>query len=66
MRLEASRDFGTRECPSCASEIPANNNRCPICKYHFPVANPRQRSMRFWGALIMLGLLLAMLLIGLL
>ena len=65
MRLETSRDFGNRECPSCGCEIPANTNRCPICKYHFPVANPRQKSMRLWGALIMLGLLIGMLLLGL-
>lgn len=57
MRIEASREFGARECPSCACEVPANSNRCPICSYHFPAPNIRQRRMRFWGAIIMLALI---------
>jgi predicted nucleic acid-binding Zn ribbon protein len=66
MKVQTERDFGTRECPSCSCDIPANHNRCPICRYHFPVATPRQKATRLWGALIMLILLLGMLLIGLL
>jgi predicted amidophosphoribosyltransferase len=26
----------TRECPSCASEIPADQNACYLCGYEFP------------------------------
>lgn len=65
MRVEIDRDFGTRECPACATEVAANHNRCPICGYEFPNASPAKRGMRLWGALLMLALLLAMLLGGL-
>lgn len=58
MRIVERADFGTRECPSCGCEVPGNANRCPICGYLFPVATPRQRRLRWWGALIMLGLIL--------
>ena len=60
MKIEPNRDFGSRECPSCACEVAANNNRCPICSYEFPAASPRQRHMKTWGALLMLGLLFLM------
>jgi predicted amidophosphoribosyltransferase len=66
MRIDVSREFGTRECPSCATEVAANNNRCPICGYEFPHASPARRGMRVGGALIMLAILLALLLGGLL
>ena len=36
MKIDLHKTFGTRECPSCASEVEANHNRCPICKYEFP------------------------------
>lgn len=58
MKVDAGRDFGTRECPSCATEVPANNNRCPICGYGFPQATPLQTGLRIGGALLMLGLIL--------
>jgi len=58
MKIESTRDLGTRECPSCACDIPKNTNRCPICSYEFPTATPRQKAMKLWGALIMLGLFL--------
>ena len=57
MRVIEGKNFGARECPSCGCEVPANNNACPICGYLFPVASPRQRNMRIWGALLMLGLI---------
>lgn len=66
MRVEPGKTFGSRECPSCATAVAANENRCPICGYEFPNANPRQRGMKHWGALLMLLLLLALLLSGLL
>lgn len=25
-----------KECPNCATDIPENAVRCPICKYDFP------------------------------
>jgi RNA polymerase subunit RPABC4/transcription elongation factor Spt4 len=28
-----------KECPSCAMEIPDNENVCPICGYEFPERN---------------------------
>ena len=58
MRIDTQGEFGTRECPSCGVEVEANHNRCPLCGYLFPLATPRQRHMRRWGALLMLGLLI--------
>ena len=49
---------GTRECPSCACEVAANENRCPICRYEFPA---RPHDHRRWLGLI--GLTLAALLL---
>ena len=66
MRVNTDSDFGSRECPSCATEVAANHNRCPICGYEFPNPTPVQRGLRVGGALLMLGLLLLMLLLGLL
>ncbi len=60
MRADAHREFGRRECPSCATEVAANENRCPICGYEFPNPTPLQRDLRLWGALLMLALLLAL------
>ena len=62
MRIETQKNFGRRECPACACEVAANNNRCPICGYVFPVKTPTQMFMRIGGALIMLTLLVWMLL----
>lgn len=66
MRVDAHREFGRRECPSCATEVAANENRCPVCGYEFPNPSPRQRGFKVWGALLMLALLLAILISGLL
>ena len=58
MRVDAAKSFGSRECPGCACEVPANSNRCPVCGYLFPHPSPRQRALRVGGALLMLGLIL--------
>jgi hypothetical protein len=58
MKIEAQKSFGTRECPSCATEVPANNNRCPICSYQFLQPTPIQRNLKFIGAIVMLALFL--------
>ena len=58
MRIDPARHFGLRECPSCACEVPANENRCPICGYLFPSPTRTQRSLRVGGALVMLAILL--------
>ena len=57
MRIDAQRDFGRRECPSCACEGAANHNRCPICGYEFPVAHPARRSLLAIIALLLLALI---------
>lgn len=64
MAIDAQRDFGRRECPSCACEVEANHNRCPICGYIFPQATSAQKGLRIGGALLMLGILLYVLLAG--
>ena len=58
MKIEAQKSFGTRECPSCAMEVPANNNRCPICGCIFLRPTPTQRNMKLIGAIVMLVLFL--------
>ncbi len=62
MRIDPHRGFGTRECPGCEVEVEANQNSCPVCGYMFPHPDAWQRGMRLWGALIMLGLILFLLL----
>lgn len=57
MRIDPHSDFGTRECPGCAVEVPANENRCPVCGYEFPVRSPLHRNL-LWLVLLMLALLL--------
>lgn len=64
MQIDTQRNFGKRECPSCACEVEANHNRCPICGYAFPQATPTQKGMRIGGALLMLAILLVLLLAG--
>ena len=64
MSIDHQKTFEKRECPACACEVPANNNRCPICGYEFPNPTPAQRGMRLWGALIMLAILIGLLLIS--
>lgn len=65
MRIDPQRDFGRRECPSCACEVEANHNHCPICGYAFPQASPVQKGMRMGGALLMLAILALLILAGL-
>ena len=36
MKINPQRTFPPRECPSCATEVAGNENRCPICHYEFP------------------------------
>ena len=62
MRVEADRDFGTRECPSCATEVPKNNNHCPICGYEFP-AVPPPRGLSAIIGLIIFGFVIASILL---
>ncbi len=54
MRIQTDTDFGLRSCPSCATHVPLNSNRCPICGYEFPHPTSLQRNMRLWGGLLML------------
>lgn len=54
MKVLGNKNFGARECPSCACEVPANSNRCPICSYEFPQRTGLQMGMRLWGGLLML------------
>lgn len=44
-----------KECPNCATDIPARSEVCPICKYEFP-----SRSAIPWKpvALVVLSVLL--------
>lgn len=57
MKIDFQTDFGTRECPGCATAVPANENTCPICGYHFPARGPLQRHL-IWIVALLLGLLL--------
>ncbi|HOE00060.1 MAG TPA: zinc ribbon domain-containing protein [Kiritimatiellia bacterium] len=57
MKIDPHANFGTRECPNCAVEVPANENRCPICGYEFPVRGPLQRNLLWIVALLLLLLL---------
>jgi RNA polymerase subunit RPABC4/transcription elongation factor Spt4 len=41
----------TKECPSCAMEIPKKSEECPICNYEFP-AQPKSHSWIIWLVLI--------------
>jgi hypothetical protein len=44
---------GKRDCPSCASEIPSDMDRCFICGYEF-AGKPSNRPWRLWVALLLL------------
>ncbi len=57
MKIDSQTAFGTRACPGCAVEVPANENRCPICGYEFPGRGPLQRQL-IWIVVLLLGLLL--------
>ena len=54
MTIDFKNNFGTRECPSCATEVPANNNRCPICGYEFPVMNQGWKNTVWIVAVVLL------------
>ena len=56
MKIISDQEYGTRECPSCAVDVPENSNTCPICGYAFPHPSTRQKHMKLWGAVIMLGI----------
>ncbi len=60
MKIDCQKSFGLRECPACAMEVPANNNRCPICGYVFIQPTPTRRNMKLIGAIVMLVLFLIM------
>ncbi|MBX2895284.1 MAG: hypothetical protein KF763_07570 [Cyclobacteriaceae bacterium] len=48
-----------KECPSCAMEIDADLNTCPICQYEFPQRVPAIK----WVAILLVAVLLATLII---
>jgi len=58
MGIKIDKNFGGRECPSCATEVSANHNRCPICGYEFPVM-PRARKATVWLVAFVLLVILA-------
>lgn len=62
MRVEADKDFGTRECPSCGLEVAANENLCPVCGYEFPAVPPPRGPAAIVG-LIVFGLVIALILL---
>ena len=64
MKIDAQHDFGTRECPRCACEVPAKSTRCPICGYAFPARAGLQRGLP-WIVAGLLALLLLPLLLSL-
>ena len=64
MKIDPQARFGVRECPGCAVEVPANENRCPICGYALPGRGRLQRNL-VWIVLLLLALLLAPLLLAL-
>jgi len=43
-----------KECPSCATEIDAESDICPICSYEFPAASKFPK----WIAILLIVLLL--------
>jgi len=64
MNINPQSSFGTRECPACACEVAANENRCPICGYEFPGRGPLHRNL-IWIVALLLALLLIPLLLSL-
>ena len=58
MKVDPHKNFGTRECPSCACDVEANHNRCPICSYEFPAAPSTVHRNKMWIAAILLALIL--------
>ena len=64
MRIEAQKDFGTRECPSCGLDVPVNENICPVCGYEFPNTPEPSRTVAVVGWIVF-GILLAAILLAL-
>ena len=64
MKIDPLATFPTRECPGCAVDVPANENRCPICGYEFPARGPLHRNL-LWIVALFLALLLIPLLLSL-
>ncbi len=62
MKIDPHAKFQTRECPGCAVEVPANENRCPICGYEFPARGPLHRNLIWIVALLLVLFLLPLLL----
>lgn len=62
MRVDAGKDFGTRECPSCGLDVAVNENRCPVCGYEFPAASTPSRPLAIIG-LVLFGLIIAAILL---
>ena len=57
VKIDPHARFPVRECPGCAVEVPANENRCPICGYEFPARGALHRNL-LWIVLLFLALLL--------
>lgn len=36
-------EIAPKECPSCAMEVPADAEVCPVCDYEFPVPKASTR-----------------------
>ncbi len=61
MKIDAHHDFGTRECPACACQVPANENRCPICGYPFPAKSALSRKAPLIAIVLILLILVPIL-----
>jgi predicted nucleic acid-binding Zn ribbon protein len=57
VNIDPHANYPVRECPGCAVEVPANENRCPICGYAFPARSALQRNL-IWIVAALLALLL--------
>lgn len=49
----------TKECPSCAMEVPETNKICPICSYEFP----QQKAIYPWVAILLAIVFLLMIIL---
>ena len=56
----------TRECPSCAMEVPADAVECPVCSYEFPVpkAGVRMSAWLFVALMVLFAVPLLAWLLG--
>ncbi len=48
----------TRECPSCATEVPADQRVCYICGYEFPSSGGSHPKWVKWVAIVVMALFL--------